>query len=209
MVKKGQKLSVPIIKREKAEARLAEMLHKAGIPPAEFANRVNGKIHDVLLVPPVKLSKADLKKKPQELDNAAIVSAMIALRKARFNYHNALEYAAVVIEEIRPGGLVDQTIDGVIDVVEHNLVPWMYLAGVFRMKVTEYENRRLIARKMLEEAMDFLPGYGFLLYEDGSDEESDAMSLEKQMSGLLNTIEAEYLDDIKPHVLEAMTLPSE
>lgn len=186
---------VPIIRKEKAYAKLTKLIEESKTDVYKFlcwskyANRcvmfdTKEELHD-------HFGSWDKLSAPQDQQ---IVVIMESLRKIGDNYFNGLKMARSYIEQLKPGGLADQTLNGVIEMVEKNLIPWPYVAGHLKKPVMDSQKKEFLAGALIEK-YTHLPSDGHGFYPDNTTGES-----------LVNQVFARFARDIKPDVLDALTL---
>lgn len=184
---------VPVIRIEKAKVKLRQMIQESGTN----LNRFTGwswRSGCVLYTTEEEVLKLYGHSEAFKDDDKKLEAILARLRKEGDSYFGGLKLAKRYIEQLKPGGLADQTLAGVIDVVEKHLVPWAYVAGYLRRPVMECQSPRELAVRLIDKHAD-VPTGGDGFYPEGSTAE-----------GLVKRVYENFVEDIKPDVLDALTL---
>lgn len=184
----------PIIRKEKAYAKLKKLIEESKTDLRRFVCWAKYANNCVLFDTPEEIESRhgswDMLSKTED-EQVAFV--MEACRKIGDNYFKGLIFARKYIDQLKPGGLGEQTLNGVIEMVEKSLVPWPYVAGYLRKKVMDSQKPALLAGALIEKHTH-IPSDGHGFYADGT----TAEGLVKQVAGAFR--------DVKPDVLDALTL---
>ena len=119
---------------------------------------------------------------------------MEVLRKAAGTYFGGIKMVRRFCEQLKPGGLADQVVAGVIETVEKNLVPWAYIAGAMSEKVMMSHKPRELAVKLIRRHT----------YRGGDD--LGFYPAETTVESLVARVYSNAVEDVKPDVLDALTL---
>lgn len=191
---KEREKRVPVLRKDKAEAKLLKLIQDSGTNLNKFAawSYASG---CVMFFTPEQIQEEFGDYEVMKGDDQKKLSCIMErLRKEGDSYFGGLKLARLFIEQIKPGGLADQLIAGVRDMVEQNLVPWPYVAGYLRRPVMESNDPRELAVRLIDKHAD-VRNDGMGHYKEGT-----------TVEGLLKMIYSRFIKDIKPDVLDALTL---
>ena len=186
---------VPIIRKEKAEAKLLKLIQESGTAIERLLSWSKHGSACVLFDTVEEIRKDHrlwdlMQNGPQDKQLASI---MEMLRKKGDSYFGGLRLVNHFINQIKPGGMADQLVAGVIEAVEKDLIPWPYVAGHLNEDVMLSNDKKALAIKLLmKHASPHWDDLGF--YKP-----------EQTVEGLVGRIKNKF-NGVKPDVLDALTL---
>jgi hypothetical protein len=187
---------VPVLRKEKAEVKLLRLIQETKtdlikfLAWSKYANNVMFQTRADILDNYHHFLGVETK----GTEGEQISTIMEKLRKEGGSYFGGLKLARRFIEQLRPGGLADQVLQGVMDMVEKNLVPWPYVAGYLRKPVMKSNNPRELAVALIEQHTH-IPRSDLGFYPEGT-----------TVDHLVDQVYRCFVADVKPDVLDALTL---
>jgi hypothetical protein len=187
---------VPVIRKEKAEAKLLSLIKAANADIVKLLAWSKNGSNNVLF----DTREQTMKDHYIGQDELALPETEMAerimsqLRHQGDSYFGGLKLVRRFIDQIKPGGLADQTIEGVIASVEQNLVPWAYVAGALAEPVMMSQNKRDLAVKLIER------------HTHRSSDDMGFFPEGVTAKSLIDRVYSNAIEDVKPGVLDALTL---
>jgi len=193
---KDREKRVPVIRKEKAEAKLLSLIKTSNTDIIKLlAWSKNGRNNVLFETREETIKDHYVGEEEQALPETEMAERIMSqLRHHGDSFFGGLKLARRFIEQLRPGGLADKTIEGVIASVEQNLVPWAYVAGALGQPVMMSQNKRELAVRLIERHTSRSnDDMGF--YPEGTTAQA-----------LIERVYSSAIEDVKPGVLDALTL---
>jgi hypothetical protein len=193
---KDREKRVPVIRKEKAEAKLRQIIadSKTDILKLVCWSHGSGNYMFKTREEIFETHKHWDHLKAEEPEQVKVI--IEALRHEGGSYFGGLKLLRHFNEQLKPGGLADQLIDATIDLIEKNLIPWAYVAGHLRAPVMLANEKRKLAVQIVNRHTDVSQeDLGF--YKEGT-----------TVASLIEIIYSRFVEDVKPSVLDALTLDS-
>ena len=192
---KDREKRVPVIRKEKAEAKLRQIIADSKTDILKLVCWSRNGSGNYMFKTREEIFEDhkhwDLLKAEEPEQVKVIIEA---LRHKGGSYFGGLKLLRHFNEQLKPGGLADQLVDGTIDLIEKNLIPWAYVAGHLRAPVMLSNEKRRLAVQIVNRHTDVShEDLGF--YKEGT-----------TVASLVETIYSRFVEDVKPSVLDALTL---
>jgi hypothetical protein len=193
---KDREKRVPIIRKERAEAKIRQLIADTNTEILKLVAWSRNGSGNYLFSDRAGLLEDHqhwtLIQSGTEQEHITAIADM--LRRKGGSYFGGIKLLRQYIEQIKPGGLADQTVQLTIEMIEKNLIPWPYVAGHLREPVMLSNEPRKLAVMIINKHTDLRhEDLGF--YKEGTTAQS-----------LVDVIYRQFVEDVKPSVLDALTL---
>lgn len=185
---------VPIIRKEKADAKLKKLIEESKtelVRLTAWSIHGSGSFH---FDSPDEIRKDKSSYEIMKASEAEQISAIMEmLRRKGDSYFGGLKLARRFIEQLRPGGMADRIVEQTMEALEKWLIPWAYVAGHLGQPVMMANKPRELTIKLIERHAN--PRHDDLgFYPE-----------EATVDGVVERV-VNHFDDVKPEVLDALTL---